>query len=67
MTLGSRTVPQDEEIGMKVEQFVVCMGLGLVVGLVQARAVMELRTWRTFADLLLLAEYLFPPGTLECW
>ena len=48
MMLGSSTVPQDEEIGMEVEQFVVRTILGLVVVLMQARNVTDLRTPRTF-------------------
>ena len=48
MMLGSRTVPQDEEIGMEVEQFVVRTILGLVVVLMQVRNVTDLRTPRTF-------------------
>ena len=52
MTLGSRTVLQDEKIGMEVERIVVRTILGLVVVLMRARDVMDLRTPRTFEDLL---------------
>ena len=65
MMLGSRTVPQDEEIGMEVEQFVVRTILGLVVVLMRARDVTDLRTPRKFEDLLLQVENLSLPGTWE--
>ena len=65
MMLGSRTVPQDEEIGMEVEQFVVNTILGLVVVLMRMRDVTDLRTPRTFEDLLLRVEHLSLPGTWE--
>ena len=65
MMLGSRTVPQDEEIGMEVERFVVCTILGLVVVLMRARDVTDLRTPRKFEDLLLRVENLSLPGTWE--
>ena len=63
MTLGSRTVPQDEEIGMEVERFVVLTILGLVFVLMQARDVTDLSTPRKFEDLLLQVENLSLPGT----
>ena len=66
MTLGSRTVPQDEEIGMEVEQIVVRMILGLVVVLLQARDVTVLRTLGTFVSLLLQVEHLSLRKTREC-
>ena len=65
MMLGSRTVPQDEEIGMEVERFVVRTILDLVVVLMRARDVMDLRTPRTFEDLLLRVEHLSLLGTSE--
>ena len=65
MMLGFRTVPQDEEIGMDVERFVVHTILGLVVVLMRARDVMEMRTPRKFEDLFLRVENLSLPGTWE--
>ena len=65
MILGSMTLPQDEEIGMEVEWFVVRTILGLVVVLMRARDVMEMRTPRKFEDLLLQVENLSLPGTWE--
>ena len=65
MMLGSRTVPQDEEIGMEVEWFVVRTILGLVVVLMRARDVTDLRTPRKFEDLLLQVENSSLPGTWE--
>ena len=65
MMLGSRTVPQDEEIGIEVERFVVRTILGLVVVLMRVRDVTDLRTPRTFEDLLLRVEHLSLPGTWE--
>ena len=60
MILGSRTVPQDEEIGMEVKRFVVRTILGLVVVLMQARDVTDLSSPRKFEDLLSeLRIYLF--------
>ena len=46
MMLGSRTVPQDDEIWMEVKRFIVRTILGLVVVLMRARDVTDLRTLR---------------------